>query len=116
MVNNMTTLDTTTIEAAVMQAFEAAKEASRKEYDRLGGDSMSCGFAWVTVKPGTSKVARYLKAIGEGKAAYGGGIQIWNPGKLNVQNIDIKEEGAYAFARVLRAKLGIKVIVDSRLD
>jgi|688.fasta_scaffold09866_19 hypothetical protein len=113
---NMTTLDTTTIETAVMEAFAAAKEASLSEFNRLGGDSMSCGFAWVTVKPGTSKVARYLKAIGEGKAAYGGGTQIWNPGKLNVQNIDIKEEGAYAFARVLRAKLGVKVIVDSRLD
>jgi hypothetical protein len=35
---------------------------------------------------------------------------------MNVQNIDIKEEGAEAFARVLREKLGISAYAGSRLD
>jgi hypothetical protein len=40
---------------------------------------------------------------------------MWNPGGLPVQNIDIKEAGAYAYARYLQG-LGLKAYAGSRLD
>jgi hypothetical protein len=40
---------------------------------------------------------------------------MWNPGGLNVQNIDIKEAGADAYAKYLTA-LGLTAYSGSRLD
>jgi hypothetical protein len=40
---------------------------------------------------------------------------MWNPGGLNVQNIDIKEAGADAMATYLQA-LGLNAYSGSRLD
>lgn len=35
-----------------------------------------CGFAWVTIRPGTSSFARWLVKTGKGSKAYYGGINI----------------------------------------
>lgn len=101
---------------AVEEAFEAARQASNKTYQDMGGDNYACGFAWVNIKPGTSKVAKYLKDMWGARRSYHGGIDVWNPGGLNVQNIDIKEDGAQAFAKVLREQLGVTAYASSRLD
>lgn len=104
------------IVATVAAAFQAAKDASTKTYEEMGGDQFACGFAWVNIKPGTSKVAKYLKENYNARRSYYGGIDVWNPGGLNVQNIDIKEDGAQAFAKVLREQLGVTAYASSRLD
>jgi hypothetical protein len=48
---------------------------------------------------------------------YTGSLQLWNPGKAAAQSLDILEAGAYAYAEVLKAKLGLeKVYAGSRMD
>jgi hypothetical protein len=96
------------------EALFAASKAT-KDFLEKHGDRDCCGFAWVTLRPATSQYARYLKKAGLGSAAYGGGLQVWNPSKNHTQAISAKEEGAYAFARVLE-KHGIKCSAGSRLD
>jgi hypothetical protein len=100
---------------AVNAAFAAAQQASQQAmpmYDRRD----ACGFAWVTIRPATSSLARYLAKIGAGRKAYGGGLMVWNPGKSMSQSITVVEEGAQAFAQVLRERLGVDVRADSRMD
>ena len=41
--------------------------------------------------------------------------QIWNPGKVNVQNVDVKEAGAQAYADVM-SSAGFNASCGSRLD
>jgi len=75
----------------------------------------ACGFAWVTVRPGNSAFANWLKKNGYARPAYGGGVQIWIS-DYN-QSVDRKEAHASAMAKVLREKLGIdSIYADSRLD
>lgn len=100
---------------AVNEAFAEAHRASMAampQYDRAD----ACGFGWVIIKPARGPVARYLKDNGLARAAYGGGLQVWNPGKTYSQSITVAEEGARAFARVLRERLGVDAQADSRMD
>lgn len=98
------------------QALTAARAASKAAYDRMGGDRFACGFAWVTVYKVklSTKLGKEFARLGFRKA-YSGGIELWNPGGLPVQNIDIKEDGAQAYAEVLR-RYGIEAWAGSRLD
>lgn len=76
-----------------------------------------CGFAWVTVRPGNSKFANWLKKRGYAKPAYGGGVSIWIS-DYN-QSMDRKEAHAYAMAKVLREGLAderVSVYAGSRMD
>lgn len=100
------------------QALAAAHAAATKFYnERLGGeDRYPCGFAWVTVfEKGSTKLGRALKTLGFSKA-YSGGMQLWNPSGLPLQNVDAKEAGAEAYAAVITRELGIKCYAGSRLD
>lgn len=73
-----------------------------------------CGFAWVNIKPGTSKFARYLKAKGIArKDSYYGGVTYW-VSHFN-QSYEKKMSYARAFANVLE-KNGIKALAMGRLD
>jgi len=72
-----------------------------------------CGFAWVNVKPGTSKFARWLKTNADGYKDYHGGISVWI--SEFGQGIARKEACAKAIARVLRLA-GITAYGQSRLD
>jgi hypothetical protein len=72
-----------------------------------------CGFAWVTVRPGTSSFAKWLVKTGKGSKAYGGGVSIWI-GDYN-QSIARKEAHARAMAEVF-TNAGITAYADSRLD
>lgn len=71
-----------------------------------------CGFGWVTVRPGTSSFARFLKTKGHRKA-YNGGVEIWV--REFGQSYERKVAYARAFAEVLR-EAGINAYGGGRLD
>ena len=81
-----------------------------------GQDSFPCGFAWVTVYDVklSTKLSKEMAKLGFSKA-HGDGIQLWNPSKSPVQNVDIKLEGAEAYAGLLRHH-GFKAYANSRWD
>lgn len=100
------------------EAIKAAREAATKFFkERLNGvDQYACGFAWVkipNVKLST-KVGKEIAKSGFSKS-YTGGVELWNPSGMSVQNIDVKEAGADAYAAVLRS-YGINAYAQSRLD
>jgi hypothetical protein len=72
-----------------------------------------CGFAWINVKPGTSKFAHWLKRTDRARSAYGGGLDIW-VSEFN-QSLTRKEAYAFAFAAVLETA-GINALSQSRID
>jgi hypothetical protein len=96
---------------------QLAVDASTAEYQKWGGDKGACGFAWVEVYVDrtNSKQAQELIKAGFRKDYKPKCLSMWNPGELPVQNIDIKEAGAYAYATYLTA-LGLKAYAGSRLD
>jgi hypothetical protein len=73
-----------------------------------------CGFAWVNIKPATSKFCRWLKAnnIVE-RVSYHGGYNLWCSDFG--QSMERKEQWAGAVAQVLR-KYGITARSMSRMD
>lgn len=74
-----------------------------------------CGFAWVTIRPGTCSFARWLIRTGRGRTdSYGGGVTIWI--SSFGQSITRKSACADAMASALRASLSVKAYADSRLD
>ena len=73
-----------------------------------------CGFAWVNVKPGGSRFARWLKETGRGRSdSYYGGVTIWISDYR--QSYERKMAHAQAMAGVLR-EAGIKATASGRLD
>lgn len=102
------------IESIHNTATEAAKRAEA-DFIAKHGEPGYCGFAWVTVhEKASTKLGRALKTVGF-KPAYGGGLQLWNPGGSYTQSMDIKETGAQAYADVL-TKFGITAYMSSRAD
>ena len=106
---------------AVQDACNAAEMAARtaaKELYSKHGDRGACGFAWVNIYGvrSNSKLGKALAGYGFRKD-YTGALSLWNPSKAAVQSIDILEAGAYAYAEVIKAKLGLdKVYAGSRMD
>ena len=95
-----------------------AEQASVDMYDKMGRkDAFACGFAWVDVfvERTNSAQAKELIKAGFKKDYKPKCLSMWNPGELPVQNIDIKEAGADAYATYLRA-LGLQAYSGSRLD
>lgn len=76
----------------------------------------ACGFAWVIVKPGTSKFARWLKANKHARPdSYYGGVSIWI--SEHSQSVDRKTAHANAMADVLSTAFPeLKITPMSRLD
>jgi hypothetical protein len=101
----------------IVDGLELARQASEAMYHKIGGDRYACGFAWteVYVERTNSKEAKELLKAGFKKSYKSKCLDYWNPGQLGVQNIDIKEAGAEAFAKYLTA-LGFKAYAGSRLD
>jgi hypothetical protein len=93
-----------------------AEQAGLAMYQRVG-ERDACGFGWVDVfvDRTNSKQAKELIAAGFRKDYKPKCLSYWNPGQLGVQNIDIKEAGADAYADYLRA-LGLNAYSGSRLD
>jgi len=106
------------VQDACNEAAMAARTAAKQTLAALGGDRGACGFAWVNVwgVRSNSKLGNALKAQGFRKD-YTGALSLWNPSKAAVQSLDVLEAGAYAYAEVLKAKLGLeKVYAGSRMD
>ena len=101
----------------VLAGVDLAVQASQAEYAKWGGDRGCCGFAWVevSVERTNSKEAKELLKAGFRRDYKPKTLSMWNPGGLPVQNIDIKEAGAYAYASYLQG-LGLKAYAGSRLD
>jgi hypothetical protein len=94
-----------------------AAEKATNDYIATHGDFDTCGFAWVTVYVnGASKLGKSFKAVGFDKA-YGGGWQLWNPGKSFTQSINAKEAGCDAYVATVRSALPtVKIYSNSRMD
>lgn len=112
------TTTTKTFAEVHADALVAARKAGLEYYNNvLGGvDRYACGFAWVRlpeVKLNT-KVGKQIAACGF-KKSYNKGVELWNPSGLHCQNIDAKEAGANAYAKVLREN-GYLCYSESRLD
>lgn len=99
------------------EASAAATIAATKKMEELGGDRFCCGFAWVDIYGirANSKLGKQLASLGIKKDSWKKCHSVWDPAGLPVQNIDIKESGARAFAEVLQ-KYGFKAYDGSRLD
>ena len=93
----------------------AAAQKAEADFRAQHGEPGYCGFAWVHVsEKASTKLGRALKTVGF-KPAYGGGLQLWNPGGSFTQSMDIKETGAQAYADVLKSH-GITAYMSSRAD
>jgi 4-hydroxyphenylpyruvate dioxygenase-like putative hemolysin len=101
----------------VLEGKGIAHAASVAMYNKMGGDKYACGFAWVEVYVDrtNSKQAQELIKAGFRKDYKPKCLSMWNPGDVNVQNVDIKEAGAWAMANYLNT-LGLKAYAGSRLD
>lgn len=74
-----------------------------------------CGFAWINIKPGNSRFAKWLVANGKArKDSYNGGVIVWVSDYR--QSVQRKETYAMAFARSLRQNGIDKAYSGSRLD
>jgi hypothetical protein len=105
------------VQDALNEAGQQARTAA-KEFLQKHGDRDCCGFAWVNVwgVRSNSKLGKALQAAGFRKD-YTGSLQLWNPSKAGVQSLSVLEAGAYAYAEVLKSKLGLeKVYAGSRMD
>ena len=108
---------------AVIKAKEQANLAQQEYYNQKmsGREWGCCGFAWAVAQvKGNTKMGKALLAAGFTKN-YGGGLQVWMPGRIGTQNIDCNYAGAKKFAEVLKAELlksdlSIEVYADSRVD
>jgi hypothetical protein len=112
-----TTISLEAIEKIHFEATQAAEAAAAKFFqEKLGGrDQYACGFAWVSVfEKASTKLGRKLKEVGF-RRSYDGGLQLWNPSNFGCQNVDTLEEGAKAYAEVLK-QYGIQAYAGSRLD
>jgi hypothetical protein len=106
------------VTAEQIQAGKAlAEQAGMRMYQQIGGDRGACGFAWVEVYVDrtNSKQAQELIRAGFRKDYKPKCLSMWDPAGLPVQNIDIKEAGAYAYAEYL-TQLGLNAYAGSRLD
>ena len=81
------------------------------------GEPMYCGFAWVdvAVERTNSKEAKALQSIGFRKSHRPKQMTLWDPANHRGQSMDCKEQGAQAYAEVLRAH-GFKAYMGSRAD
>ena len=114
-------LDFTTEELSriLTEASETSKKEATEYFNtRLKGiDQFACGFAWVEIYGirGNSKLGKQLESLGIKKDSYKKCHSVWDPSGLNIQNIDTKEVGAQAYAKVLQ-KYGFNAYDGSRLD
>jgi len=114
----MINYDANEINMIVTRAKQAAYEAASDYFmEKLDGkDNYPCGFAWVNIYgiKGNTKLGRAMKQAGV-KQDYTKAFQIYNPSGVSVQNVDVKEAGAEAAAKVFES-FGFKAYAGSRLD
>lgn len=104
------------IEEIVTNALKEAVVAAKNTVADSPTNWFPCGFAWVTIKPATGPLIKYLKENNIGaKANFGSGWVIYDPANTNTQRMDAKLAGARAFAKVINAS-GYDCSVSSRED
>jgi hypothetical protein len=103
--------DVAAIHEEATQAAIAAETAYKAQY----GEPYYCGFAWVNIWGirANSKIGKEIAKFC--KKDYTGAFCVWNPGKTATQSMDVKEQGAYAYAKVWEAH-GFKAYAGSRAD
>lgn len=76
-----------------------------------------CGFAWVTVYPGNSRFANFLRREAGASTGYRGGCETWDYSTLarSSQSYERKMAAADAYAAVLR-EAGLTAYSNGRLD
>jgi len=74
----------------------------------------ACGFAWVTIKPGTGAFAKWLAKKGLARKGYYGGMEIWI--SEFGQSMERKEAYARAMAEVFKTELGVNAYAGSRMN
>lgn len=117
----MATLIQEAHEKASAAAAKAAQEFLEKHFG--GRDAGACGFAWVKYYPKNKgntrdgkEERRMIQSIGFRQDYTGKAYELWNPSKIGAQNIDCKEAGAMAYAKVMEEEVGLRLSVSSRLD
>lgn len=76
-------------------------------------DDGLCGFAWITVRPGTTSFARWLAKHKKASRGYYGGMELW------VHQFDQSYEKKLAYAQAFAETLvmsGVKATHGGRLD
>lgn len=101
-------------QAIYNEALEAAKQAEQAYFDKHG-EPWYCGFAWVDLPSARTPFVAWCKKNNIGRKHWKKGWSIWNPAGNGTQSMDIKEQGAMAFANVLE-KHGIQAYMGSRAD
>lgn len=116
LINNFDLVHKDCTKVAEMTAQNLLNDFKLKYPDDVNGEPAYCGFAWVVVYDVklNTKLGKAMKACGFEKQ-YGGGISLWNPSNYHGQSMDIKEEGARAYAGILRT-YGFKAYMSSRPD
>jgi hypothetical protein len=112
-----TVINAEAVQSACQEAQLEARMAAR-DFFQKHGDRDACGFAWVNIYGvrSNSKLGKALASQGFRKD-YSGALCLWNPSGFPTQSISILEAGAYAYAEVLKNKLGLeKVYAGSRMD
>lgn len=111
--------ETIKVQMAHVKALDAAQKVAQAFADRHmnGRDGGACGFSWVNVYGvrSNSKLGKALATVGFSKN-YTGALQLWNQWWMG-QSVDAGEVGAYEYAKVFAAELGLeKVYGGSRID
>ena len=114
----MSVAKTMTVEAMEKinaEATASADQAVSKFLEKYG-EPMYCGFAWVNVKArSNSKLGKALQKVGFSKSWESGVLYKWSPSSYFGQSMDIKEEAAMAYVKVLSG-YGIDAWYESRAD
>ena len=120
-VDRIKTINTTELKTQMFDAAHDATETYIKDVLK-GEDAFACGFAWVNIDPrfkGNTLSGRMerkrIRELGFELDYTGKRFSLWNPSKSHFQNIDCKEAGARAAAKVLE-DLGFDAYPNSRLD
>ena len=103
------------VQSVIREAQCAANSAAREYLADYGEGMLNCGFAWVTIKPNRGILCNTLKEMKLGSAGWNGGLCVWNPSGVPVQDMSVLYAGALAFEDVLR-KYGVNAQADCRLD
>lgn len=113
------------INSLIEEAMKVGNEKSLEYFDNElnGKDKMPCGFAWIVFETyqgkkinGRTKIGKMLKELGLKQVYEDKKFYIWNPGGLNIQNIDCKEVGARAVTKYINDNSEFYCWVNSRLD
>ena len=103
----------TTPTPMTVQEFQGIGESRRKVGNPITISEGPCGYAWVVIRPATTRFARWAKKQGFCDKNYGGGysFSITQYG----QSFEKKYAHANAFAKVL-TEFNINALAEGRMD